>query len=112
MPDPLRVEVVTRGPAGYQRQHNLGEEHRLQLRLRLLRLGQPGVQVGHALARDGVPLAVRPGAGLNADDLNPSVALQLGQGAVDLAEADRLGRTESPVVGLLQVVAVPAGPLE
>ena len=46
------------------------------------------------------------------DDLDQPVPDELGQRAVDLTEPDRLGAAEPPVVRLLQVVAVPGGPLE
>src|SRR5262249_43830774 len=84
----------------------------LQLRLRLLGFGEPGVQIGHPFRRDRVPLAVRTRPRLDAHQLHEPVALELGERAVDLAELDRLRRAEAPVVGLLEVVAVAARPLE
>ena len=60
----LGVEVALGGPAEHQRQHHLGEQHRLQVRLGLDRLGEPRLDLGHALVGDHVALAVGPAARL------------------------------------------------
>ena len=75
-------------------------------------LAEPGVQVGHPLRCDGVPLAVGARSGLDTNDLDQAIPLELGQRAVDLAEPDRLDLAEPPVVRPLEVVAVSAGSLE
>jgi len=41
VPPALLVEELVGRAAGQQRLHDLGEQHRLQLRLRILRFGQP-----------------------------------------------------------------------
>ena len=48
----LGVEVVLGRPAQHQRQHDLGEQHRLQVRLGFHRLGEPGLDLGHARLGD------------------------------------------------------------
>jgi hypothetical protein len=55
----LDVQVLLGGPAEHQRQHDLGEQDGLQVRLGRGRLGQPAFDVLDAGLRDGVPLAVR-----------------------------------------------------
>jgi hypothetical protein len=87
-------------------------ERRLAVRLWFLRLAEPGVQVGHPLRCDAVPLAIGARSGLDANDLDQAIPLELGQRAVDLAEPDRLDLAEPPVVRPLQVVSVSAGSLE
>jgi hypothetical protein len=54
VPLALVVEERLSGPAGLQRQHHLREQHRLELWLWVLRLGQPAFQVRHPLRGDRV----------------------------------------------------------
>jgi hypothetical protein len=107
----LGVEVFLGGPVEHEREHDLGEQDRLQVRLGRDRLGQPGVDVGRAGLGDDVALAVGSVARLDADD-HLAVAGQPGQGRVDLAERQRPTPPEERVVVALQVVAVAGLALE
>ena len=59
----LGIEVTVGRAAQHQRQHDLGEQHRLQVRLGRGGLRQPPLDIGDACLSDGVTLAVRPVAG-------------------------------------------------
>jgi hypothetical protein len=112
VPGPLGVEEALGGPAGQQGQHHLREEHDLELRSRIVRFGQPAVQVRHSLRGDRVALAARPGARFHAHHLDQPIADQRGEPSIDLAEADRLRSAEPAILGLLQVIAVASGLFE
>jgi hypothetical protein len=57
---PLPVQVRLGRLAKHQGEGHLGEQHRLQVRLRLDRIGQPGTDLGPAGVGDRVVLALRP----------------------------------------------------
>ena len=82
------------------------------MRLGILRFGQPAFQVRHTLRGDRVALAVRPGPGLDTDDLDQTVPLELRERPIHLTEPQRAERAELSVVGLLEVVAVAIGLLK
>jgi len=109
---PLGVQVPLRVPVEHEGQHDLGEEHRLQVRLGGDGLGQPGLEVGRALLGDHVPLAVGSGAGLRVADHDLAVARQPAQRGVELPERERLAPAEQRVVVALEVVAVAGLALE
>ena len=103
---------VVRAAPGQQREHDLRVQRALQVRLGLLGLAQPALDVGHAGRRDRVALALRPGAGLDAVDLDQPVLQQPRERRVDLAVGQRAVRPEALVVGPLEVVAVSRAALE
>ena len=73
---------------------------------------EPALDVGHAGLGDRVALALRPGARLDAVDLDEPVLEQPRERRVDLPVAQRPVRAEALVVGPLEVVAVSRAALE
>jgi hypothetical protein len=108
----LGVEILGGGPVQHQREHDLREEHGLQVRLRLHRLGQPLLDVRRALIGDDVALPVRPGAGADVADHHLAVPGQPAERRVDLAERERLATAEVGVVVAFEVVPVAGLPFE
>src|SRR5262249_28960935 len=109
---PLRVEIATRRPTRQQRQHDLGEHHRLEVGLGRLGLRQPRLEPAYAGARNGVALALGPAARFYASHLHLPVALQAPQSGVHLAEWHGPVGSEAVVVGPLELVAVDRLPLQ
>lgn len=70
---PLGVEVLIRRPAKHQREHDLGEQHCLQMRFRLHRLTEPGLDLSRAVLRDHIPLPIRTRTGFELADSNLAV---------------------------------------
>jgi hypothetical protein len=103
---PLRVQEPIGVPTRQQRQHHLGEQDRLQVRLGRLRLGKPALEVGDALLGDGVQLALGTLAGFGADDDRPAVAFEPAQRGVHLPERKRLVVAKALVEGPLELVTM------
>jgi len=107
----LGVEVTVGRAAQHQRQHDLGEQNGLQVRLGLDRLGldrlgEPRLDVGDSPLGDGVALAVGSRARLCLSAGHLAVAGQAGEGGVDLPERERLAPPEELVIVTLQVIAM------
>ena len=102
----LGVKVPLGAAAQNQRQGDLGEQHRLEVRLGLHRLDQPRFHLRHPLLGDGVAFAVRPGAWLGRPGHDLAVTSQAGQRGVHLPERKWPPAPEVGVVLPLQVVAV------
>src|ERR1700733_11838592 len=106
MGGPLRVEVGLGRPAEHEREGHLREEHGLQVRLGLDRLGQPRVDLVAARVGDGVALAVRAVARLGIAGGHFAVACKPSERGVHLAERQLLTAPEEIVIVALEVVAV------
>ncbi|KUL52111.1 hypothetical protein ADL22_05735 [Streptomyces sp. NRRL F-4489] len=102
----LGVEQLGGVPAGQQGQDDLGVERGVEVRLGLLRPGQPLGDIGDAGVGDGVPLALRARAGLHAVHLDQAVLQQPGHRGVDLPVVQRAVLAEVLVEGPLEVVAM------
>src|SRR6478752_1371981 len=89
-----------------QREDDLGEKRRVQIRLRCLGLAEPALELGRAVLGDHVALAVGALARLLGVEDHEAVALPAREGRVDLAVSQRPGVGEPGVVGALQVVAM------
>src|SRR6266702_2622736 len=92
------------GTAQHQRQHDLGEQDGLQVRLRLNRLPEP--RLVDAEVGDRIPLAVRPGARLGIPGYNLAIAREAAERGVDLAERQRPAPAEVGVIVALEVISV------
>src|SRR3984893_11671145 len=106
MRGPLRVEVGLGRLAEHEREGHLREQHRLQVRLGLDRLGQPLVDLVTARVGDGVALAVRAVARLGIAGDHLAVACQPSERGVHLTERQMLPAAEEIVVVALEVIAV------
>ncbi len=102
----LGVQVALGRPAQHQRQHDLGEQHRLQVGLGVDRLVEPRFYLGLAGLGDGVALAVGAFSGLDLAGLDLVVPHEARQCGVDLAEGEGLAPAEVGVVLTLQLIAV------
>ena len=102
----LRIEVALGGTAQHQRQHDLGEQDGLQVRLRLNRLPEPRLDLVDAEVGDRIPLAVRPGARLGIPGYNLAIAREAAERGVDLAERQRPAPAEVGVIVALEVISV------
>src|SRR5262245_15778830 len=109
VPGALGVEDLLDVPARLHGQQHPHEELALEEGVAGLGDEDPPVERGATLRRDGVVLAGRTGAGLLADQADPAVALEAGQGGVDLAEIERAPEREALVEIALELVAVPRG---
>ena len=102
----LGVEQVGRVAAGQQREDDLRVEGGLQVRLRLLRLREPPLDVGDAGVGDRVALAVRARRPARRRRPRPGRSSAAGTGSSRPGRRRAGGRAEPLVVGPLQVVAV------
>lgn len=103
---PLHVEVLLRGPAEHEGEHDLHEKVALEVGLGRDRLREPRLHLALPRLGDGVALAVRAGTGFNRAGGRLSVPRQPREGGVDLAKRQRPAAAEVGVVVTLQVVAV------
>jgi hypothetical protein len=106
---PLDVQVVVGRLAEHEREHDLGEQLALQVRLRRRGLGEPLLHVGDALVGDDVPAPFRPGPLLDGPGHGLPVPGQPRQRGIHLAVAQRPPLPEVGVVVALQVIPM-AGP--
>src|SRR5215469_1310689 len=102
----LPVQVSLGGLAEHQRQRHLREQHGLQVRLRLDRIGKPCVDLGPAGVGDRVALAIGSLARLRLAAGDLAVAGQPAEGGVNLPERQLLASPEVGVVITLEVVPV------
>ncbi len=108
----LGVQQLVGAAAGEQGEDDLRVEGRVEVRLGLLGLREPGLDVGDAGVGDGVPLAVGAAAALYPVDLDEAVLQEAGHGRVDLPVREGAVVAELLVEGALEVVAVARAGLE
>lgn len=108
----LRVQVLLGGFPEHERERHLREQHGLQVRLGLDRIGQPRVDLAAARFGDDVAPAVRAVAGLGraGDDL--PVSRQPAKRRVHLAERQLFPAPEKRIVVALEVITVARCPFE
>jgi hypothetical protein len=102
----LRVQVRFGRPAGHQREGHLREQDGLQVRLRLDRVAQPGINLGPAGLGNRVPLAIGPVTRLGVADEDLAVPGQPPEGRVNLPERRLLATPEILVVIALEVISM------
>ncbi len=98
-------EGLDRAP-GQDREHDLGEQRGLEVRLGVERLVEPALELARALVGDRVAAAFRALGLLDLVDADTTALLEATERRVDLREGDGMVRREVAVDQALQVVAV------
>src|SRR5215469_16189798 len=102
----LGVEILIGPAAEHQGQDDLGEQHRLQVRLGHDRFGQPRLELDCARLGDDIALAIGSPARLGLPGHHLAVPREPAQGRVHLPERQRLAPAEVGVVVTFQLVAM------
>ena len=98
-------EGLDRAP-GQDREHDLGEQRGLEVRLGVERLVEPALQLTRPLVGDRVAAAFRALRLLDLVDPDATALLEATERRIDLREGDRMVRREVAIDQALQVVAV------
>ena len=103
----LRVDEGLDRATRQDREDDLGEERRLEVRLRAERLAQPSVELPHPVVGDRVAAAIRSRVALDGVEPDLAALLEPAERRVDLRERERPVGREVSVEEPLQVVPVP-----